>query len=879
MTDWYQRTEREVLARLDTADRGLTERQVQKRRKQYGPNALKEPGKKPAWRVFLEQFKDLLVMILIGAAVISMATGNPESTVVIFAVITLNAVLGTVQHEKARKSLESLRSLSSPLAVVMRDGAKIQIPSEEVVPGDILYLDSGDLVVADGRILESVALQVDESSLTGESEAVLKQTAGIPRTAPLADRRNMVYSGSLVTGGRGTAVVTETGMETEIGRIAGLMNEAGEKKTPLQISLDQFGSRLAAGIMIICLTVFVLGLYRGMELLDSLMFSVALAVAAIPEALGSIVTIVQAMGTQKMAREQAIIKDLKAVESLGCVSVICTDKTGTLTQNRMTVEQAVLNGKIVKPQQLTCETEQHKLFLHICALVNNGALGKDGEETQGVGDATELALLNLAQDCGIAPEQVRARFARIREIPFDSERKIMSTVNRMPEGQMLLAKGAMDVLLERSTRIDDRGNIRPITYEDKRMLMQLHDTCSRRGLRVLAAAYRPLKGDAALWDGRKLERELVFLGMAAMMDPPRPETGAAVADARRAGIRPVMITGDHKVTAMTIAAQIGILESGEEAVSGSQLESMDDRMLDEKIETISVYARVSPEHKLRIVKAWQRKGKIVAMTGDDVNDAPALKQADIGVAMGVTGTEVSKDAASMILADDNFSTIIKAVSNGRNVYRNIRNAIEFLLSGNMAGIFCVLYTTLLSLPLPFAPVHLLFINLLTDSLPAIAIGMEPPEGELLSRPPRDPKQGILTPRLLRDILIQGGLIAVCTMYAYRTGLAQGNDALASTMAFSSLTLARLFHGFNCRSSHSVFYLGFTSNLYTVMAFEAGVLLLAAVLFVPGLQVLFSVSDLSVSQLITVGTCAFLPTVVLQLWKVLREFRRRFRASF
>ncbi len=888
MKDWYQCTGEEVLSRLETTRQGLTQRQVQERRRQYGPNTLKESGTKPAWKVFLEQFQDLLVIILIGAALISMVTDNLESTVVIFAVITLNAVLGTVQHEKARKSLESLRSLSSPSAVVMRDGAKLQIPSAEVVPGDILFLESGDMAVADGRILESVSLQVNESSLTGESEAVQKQDRELLRERPLADRCNMVYSGSLITGGRGMVAVTGTGMDTEIGRIASMMSGAEEKKTPLQVSLDQFSSRLAAAIMVICLVVFVMSMYRGMAMLDSLMFAVALAVAAIPEALGSIVTIVQAMGTQKMAREQAIIKDLKAVESLGCVSVICTDKTGTLTQNQMTVELVELDGKLIRPKLLNPGNEQHRLFLESCVLnndawtaerVNRENVGRygagragDGSRAGDRGDATELALLHMARQRGISPGQMRRQFPRAGEIPFDSTRKLMSTVHSLPKGKTLLVKGAADVLLERSTRIHERGAVRPMTAADKRNLTRLGDSCSEKGLRVLAFAYRPLEGDTGPVNVR-LERELVFLGMAAMMDPPRPEARAAVTDARRAGIRPVMITGDHKVTAMSIAEDIGIMRAGEEAVTGKQLDSMDDRELAERVGDISVYARVSPEHKLRIVKAWQGRGQITAMTGDGVNDAPALKQADIGVAMGRAGTEVSKDAASMILADDNFATIIKAVSNGRNVYRNIRNAIEFLLSGNMAGIFCVLYTTLMGLPLPFAPVHLLFINLLTDSLPAIAIGMEHPEGELLDQPPRNPRQGILTRRFLRDILIQGGLIAVCAMYAYRTGLNQGNDALASTMAFAALTLARLFHGFNCRSSHSIFHLGLFSNLYTVMAFEAGALLLAAVLFAPGLQILFSVSDLSAGQLAVVGSCAFLPTAALQLWKVLREIRR------
>lgn len=877
MKDWYQCTPEEVLSCFEATRQGLTEKQVRHKKRQYGANALEESGGRPVWRVFLEQFQDLLVIILIGAAMISMVTDHPESTAVIFAVLVLNAVLGTAQHEKARKSLEGLRSLSSPQAVVMREGSKARISSKEVVPGDILYLESGDLVAADGRLLECAALRIDESSLTGESEAVAKQERPLSGRLPLADRTNMVYSGSLVTGGRGVAVATETGMATEIGRIASMMSGTEEKRTPLQISLDQFGSRLAAGILIICLAVFVLSMYRGMAMLDSLMFAVALAVAAIPEALGSIVTIVQAMGTQKMAREHAIIKDLKAVESLGCVSVICTDKTGTLTQNRMSVEQVAIDGKLLPWRQLKQEEEGHRLFLEICALVNDGWIpeGSLSSRTSGqpVGDATELALLEMVCSCGMSPRQLRRRYPRLKENPFDSARKLMSTVHELPQGQMLLVKGAMDILLERSTQIHDRGTIRPMTLADRRGIKNLHDTCSKQGLRVLAMAYRPMTGQMISWSGKRLEQDLVFLGMAAMMDPPRLEARQAVMDARRAGIKPVMITGDHKVTAMAIAGQMGILRAGEEAIEGSRLDAMDSRELRERVENISVYARVSPEHKLKIVKAWQEKGRIVAMTGDGVNDAPALKQADIGVAMGRTGTEVSKDAAAMILADDHFATIIKAVSNGRNVYRNIRNAIEFLLSGNMAGILCVLYTTMMALPLPFAPVHLLFINLLTDSLPAIAIGMEQPEGELLSQPPRDPKQGILTRRFVRDVLIQGSLIAVCAMYAYRTGLRQGDDALASTMAFAALTLARLFHGFNCRSSHSIFYLGLSSNLYTVMAFEAGTLLLAAALFIPGLQALFAVSDLTLEQIMVVVGCALAPTAAIQMWKTLRELRR------
>ena len=864
MKEWYQNSGKEVLEALGVTPGGLSDSQVKERKQKYGGNALQETKRKGSLQVFLEQFQDLLVIILIVAAVISMLTDNVESTVVIFAVIILNAILGTVQHQKAEKSLESLKSLSSPCTRVMRNGRKMELSSVDVVPGDILILETGDLVVADGRVLESYALQVNESSLTGESINVEKQTAPIKRQAPLGDRINMVYSGSLVTAGRGMVVVTETGMNTEIGKIAQLMNATKEKKTPLQVSLDRFSSKLAAGIMIICAVVFFLSLYRKMPVLDSLMFAVALAVAAIPEALSSIVTIVQAMGTQKMAKEHAIIKELKAVESLGCVSVICSDKTGTLTQNRMEVQKVYLGGRVWEPDKLRVEQKPFAWFLYGAVLANDSSW-QDG---RGIGDPTELALLEMAHAVGMKEGRLREQFPRISELAFDSDRKMMSTEHRVDGKAVMFSKGAIDTLLDRTDWIVDGEKRRPIGVSDKRRIQNQNLEFSRDGLRVLMVVCKELEKQVPLKP--ELENGFTFLGLVAMMDPARPESRPAVASARRAGIRTVMITGDHKVTASAIAEKIGIMEPGDVAVTGQELDGMSDEMLGGKLESISVYARVSPENKIRIVDAWQQKGKIVAMTGDGVNDAPALKKADIGIAMGITGTEVSKDAASMILADDNFATIIKAVANGRNVYRNIKNAIKFLLSGNMAGILCVLYTSLLALPIPFAPVHLLFINLLTDSLPAIAIGMEQPEAGLLEQGPRDPQEGILTKSFLSSLVLQGGLIAACTMMAYRTGLWTGGAAVASTMAFTTLTLARLFHGFNCRSEHSIIALGVGSNLYTVMAFEAGVLLLLAVLFVPRLQILFAVSDLSLRQLLSIVIFALIPTAIIQAWKTIRE---------
>ena len=863
MKEWYQMHEDEVLEALGSDANGLSSEKAETLLKTHGENVLRETKKKSVWRVFAEQFADLLVIILIIAAIISMISGNVESTIVIFAVITMNAILGTVQHEKAEKSLASLKTLSAPTAKVLRGGVKGEIPSAQVVKGDILLLEAGDMVTADGRILESYSLQVNESSLTGESTNVEKKTVVLEGEKALGDRINMVYSGSLVTGGRAVVLVTATGMETEIGKIAALMNATKEKRTPLQVSLDKFGSQLAIVIMIISAVVFVLSLYRKMPVLDSLMFAVALAVAAIPEALSSIVTIVQAMGTQKMAREHAIIKDLKAVESLGCVSVICSDKTGTLTQNKMTVQQVYINHQTMGADALDLKQQSHRYLLYDAILTNDSAI----VEGQSIGDPTEVALLEMGRKADIKEDILKEMMPRMEEIPFDSDRKLMSTKYRLHGVPTILVKGALDILLKRTDRIRIGDEVRPITEQDVKEILDKNQAFSEQGLRVLAFAYKEAQANQQLTLDE--EDHLIFIGLVSMIDPPREESREAVSEAKRAGIRPVMITGDHKITATAIAEQIGIFGEGDMAVTGPELDEMSDAELDENIEKISVYARVSPENKIRIVDAWQRKGAVTAMTGDGVNDAPALKKADIGVAMGITGTEVSKDAASMILTDDNFATIIKAVANGRNVYRNIKNAVKFLLSGNMAGIMAVLYTSLAALPVPFQPVHLLFINLLTDSLPAIAIGMEKAEKDLLSEPPRDPKQGILTKDLMTALFVQGGLIAVCTMIAFYIGLST-DSATASSMAFATLTLARLFHGFNCRSRHSIFKIGLASNIYSVGAFFGGVLLLALVIFVPVMRTLFSVSPLSGYQIGMIALLAFIPTVIIQLYKVMKE---------
>ena len=865
MADWYQKTGAEALSAFDVTTDGLSSEQAAERLKKNGENVLAEGKKKTVLQVFLGQFADLLVLILIAAAIISMFSGNIESTIVIFAVIIMNAILGTAQHVKAEKSLDSLKSLSSPSAKVIRDGQKLEIDSKKVVAGDIIVLEAGDLVVADGRIIHNYSLQVNESSLTGESTNVDKNDETISGETPLGDRTNMVFSGSLVTYGRAIVLVTETGMNTEIGRIASLMNAAKEKKTPLQQSLDKFSGRLAVIIMVICAVVFGLSLWQGKTIIDSLMFAVALAVAAIPEALSSIVTIVQAMGTQKMAKENAVIKDLKAVESLGCVSVICSDKTGTLTQNKMTVQRIYINGESIREEELDIRLESHRRLIYDMVLNNDSSI-VDGK---GIGDPTEYALIETSRSIGLDENIIRDTLGRVEEVPFDSDRKMMRTKYKLHGVPHILTKGALDSILDRCVSIATKDGVRPITDEDKNIILKQNNDYSEAGLRVLTFAYK--ESDEAL--SVETEYNYTFLGLVAMIDPPREESKAAVADAIRAGIKPIMITGDHKITASAIAKQIGIMRDGDMAVTGMELDTMDDAELDRVLEKISVYARVSPENKIRIVEAWQRKGNIVSMTGDGVNDAPALKKADIGVAMGITGTEVSKDAASMILQDDNFATIIKAVSNGRNVYRNIRNSILFLLSGNMAAIITVLFTSIMALPVPFEPVHLLFINLLTDSLPALAIGMEKPEHGLLSQKPRDPNKGILTKDFTALMFGQGALIAVVVVTAFYLGLPYG-AATAATMAFATLTLARLFHGFNCRSKRSIFSLGLLSNLYSVGAFVLGCLLLALVLFVPALHSLFCVEAMDGMMYACIALLAFAPTVVIQIIKVILDKVRK-----
>lgn len=864
MEKFFSKPYDKVLKNFNVSKSGLTENQVKENLDKFGYNQLTEKQKQTVMQVFLSQFKDLLVIILIIAAIISAATGNLESTLVIFAVIILNAILGTVQHFKAEASLDSLKALSSPSAKVYRNGKKVEVQSKEIVPGDILILEAGDMVAADGRIIENFSLQVNESSLTGESESVNKFIDIIEKEEiALGDQKNMVFSGSLVTYGRALVVVTATGMNTEIGKIAHLMEETQEKQTPLQASLDDFSKKLAIGILVICVLIFGLSLYRGTPMLDSLMFAVALAVAAIPEALSSIVTIVLALGTQKMAKENAIIKKLRAVEGLGSVSVICSDKTGTLTQNKMTVKKVYLDNKLIDGEDLDLNDELTNYLVNSSILCNDST-SKDGVE---IGDPTEVALVNLGHKLSLDEIEIRKSHGRLAELPFDSDRKLMSTLHKFDNKNLMFTKGAFDVLLDRIVKIKTSEGVRDITYEDKQNIINANKQLSQSGLRVLAFAYKEFANPDYL--SLEDENNYTFMGLISMIDPPRVESAEAVRDCITAGIKPVMITGDHKITASAIAKQIGIIRDDDRAIEGLELDKMSDEELKNNIEHISVYARVSPEHKIRIVKAWQEKNEIVAMTGDGVNDAPALKQADIGIAMGITGTEVSKDAASVILTDDNFATIVKSVANGRNIYKNIKNSIKFLLSGNTSGILSVLYTSLMALPMPFHAVHLLFINLLTDSLPAIAIGMEKSKKDLLKDKPRARNSSILSKDFIYEVAAEGFVIAVFTLIAFYIGLKTDSN-VASTMAFATLCLARLFHGFNCRGDRSIFSIGLFSNRYSWAAFGVGLLFLNSVLFVPFLQNLFEVSDLTGSQVGYIYLLAFIPTLIIQVVKVIRD---------
>ena len=834
---FYQKDSVQVLNDLDSNLTGLTQEEVTSRLKNYGRNVLKEKPKTPTWKLFLESFKDPLVIILLVAAMTQVFLGDTVESLIIFAVLGINAVLGVVQTKKADSSLDSLKKLSVPEAKVIRNNEKLTISSQELVPGDIVLLEAGDYVPADGRIIESQTLKVIEGMLTGESEPVLKNADTINEESSLGDQKNMVFSGSMVVYGRATYVVTSCGMNTQVGKIANLLETAENKQTPLQQKLDDFGKKLGVAIVILAALIFALEVFRGGDLMNSFMFAIAIAVAAIPEALTSIVTIVLASGTNTMAKRQSIIRKLPAVETLGSTSVICTDKTGTLTQNKMTVVETYLYGPdsdkfngfdYIKDYTNTnsnnnentsdgteiavCACAIQERYLSLSSILcNDSDVNEEGIE---IGDPTEVALINYAEKYDVDYKSIRENYTRISEIPFDSDRKLMTTVNLIDDENIMFTKGAPDVIFKRCKYALKYDEVIEISDEILDEYKKINENFSNRALRVLAFAYKNVADEFK--PSLDNENNLILIGLMAMIDPPREEVFDAVKEAKSSGIKTIMITGDHKTTAAAIAREIGIMEKDDLALTGQELDSLTDEELDNKLEKISVYARVSPENKIRIVKAWQKKGKVTAMTGDGVNDAPALKQANIGIGMG-SGTEVAKDASAMVLVDDNFATIVNAIEVGRTVYNNIKKSITYLFSGNLGGIIAILFAVFAGWANPFTTIQLLFINLVTDSLPAIALGFEKPEKDTMNKPPRDPNESILCKDTLKVVLTRGSIIGIVTILAQYIGM-QTSDALGAAMAFITITLSRIIQTFAARSnSETILSLGVTSNKYALGA--------------------------------------------------------------
>ena len=837
----YKKEYSDVLKEVESTINGISEEEAKNRLAKNGPNEIKESDKVPIWKMLLESFKDPLVIILLIAAIVQIFLGEFVESIIIFVVVILNSVLGVTQTRKAESSLDSLKKLSSPNAKVLRDGKKKTIPVRDIVVGDIVFLEAGDYIPADGRIIEAQTLKVVEGMLTGEAEAVLKHSDKIGEEVGIGDQRNMVFSGATVVYGRGTLVVTATGMNTEVGKVATLLETAGNKQTPLQTKLDEFGKKLGIIIMILAVLIFIIQVIRGYIsgqnmstlIFDSFMFAIAVAVAAIPEALSSIVTIVLAVGTKDMAKKQAIIRKLPAVETLGSTSVICTDKTGTLTQNKMTVVDFFMYG-VNKDSVDEKENDSHQV-----EAINLSSTLCNDSEIKEIGDPTEIALLHFAGKRGIDYKELREKYDRLSEIPFDSDRKLMSTVNSINGDAIMFTKGAPDVVFSRSKYALNDGEVVEIDDKIIEQYKKVNEEFSNRALRVLAFAIKDVPDDnfvPCLED----EVEMTLVGLMAMIDPPREQVYDAVKEAIGAGIKTVMITGDHKTTASAIAREIGIMAEDDISLTGQELDALSETELKNKLEHITVYARVSPENKIRIVKAWQEKGYITAMTGDGVNDAPALKQADIGIGMG-SGTDVAKDASAMILTDDNFSTIVSAIEVGRTVYSNIKKAITYLFAGNLGAIIAILFAVFVNWPNPFTALQLLFINLINDSLPAIALGLEASEPNIMKEKPRDINEGILAGGTLKDVVLRGCIIGVIVILAQYIGNSHSPE-LGAAMAFSTVTLARIFQTLPARSNYMpVLKLGLFKNKYAIGAIVV-CLCLYSIVLIPGVRGIFNIPE-------------------------------------
>ena len=914
--NWYNKTKEEVFKEFEISEEmGLSNKQVEINRQKYGLNELQAQKKKSLFIKFLEQFKDFMIIVLILAAVVSgvvgyIQEGKITDSIIILIVVVVNAIIGVAQEAKAEKSLEALQKLSSHSAKVIRNGQVSVVASRELVPGDIVVLDTGDYVPADLRIIEAINLKSQESSLTGESVPSEKNTATIenPKVG-VGDRDNMLFSSSLITYGRGKGVVVETGMNTEVGRIAGIISNTVKSETPLQTKLNKLGKTLGIVALIICVVIFIIGLLYGKQPLDMFMTAVSLAVAAIPEGLAAVSTIVLAIGVQRMVKKNAIVKKLPAVETLGSASVICSDKTGTLTQNKMTVEKIFFDGKLVEMKDLVTEfdaqgSEQSnsritsisesmdlKRLVHISMLCNDTKVSASNELT---GDPTETALVDMGFKLDFTPE-LYVSYPRVEELPFDSERKLMTTVHQVGDKYLVYTKGGVDELLKRCKSYIIEGNEKNDLEEFKKEIFMENEKMAKNALRVLAMAYKELDHLPSKEEMKEIESNLIYVGMVGMIDPPREEVKLAVEKCKSAGIKTVMITGDHKITATAIAKALGIMEDGDEAITGSDLEEMSDDELIKRVRNISVYARVSPEHKVRIVKAWQANGEIVAMTGDGVNDAPALKTADIGCAMGIVGTDVSKEAADVILTDDNFSTIVSAVEEGRRIYDNILKAIQFLLSSNVGEII-LLFLAILLAPIfakqsgidikliePLLPIHILWINLVTDSLPALALAVDPAEKDIMNRKPDKKKKGIFTKGMTWRIIYQGLMMGLLTLTAFVIGLNTKNIpviegktseevrvSIAQTMAFIVLGLSELVHVFNIRNnSKSIFKTGILGNMALIGAIALSASLMFIVLFIPGLRNIFDIVMLPTENIVETVCLVLAPIVIVELFKLFR----------
>ena len=906
---WFNKSIEEVKEELKVGTQGLSDEQVKEKREFYGLNEIQAKKKKSLIVKFLEQFKDFMIIILIIAAVISGAVGYYQGegitdSIIILIVVIVNAIIGVAQESKAEKSLEALQKLSSHVTKVIRNGKVAVIPSKELVPGDTVILDTGDYVPADLRIIESANLKAQEASLTGESVPVDKNTNVInDEKIGLGDRTNMLFSSSLITYGRGRGIVVATGMNTEVGKIAGMINEVEETETPLQQKLNKLGKTLGIVAIVICIIIFIIGLLYGKEPIEMFMTAVSLAVAAIPEGLAAVSTIVLAIGVQRMVKKHAIVKKLPAVETLGSTTVICSDKTGTLTQNKMTVKKVFYNNKLVDLDDIDIDNLGDELEkLTYISMFCNDTKVLDGKLT---GDPTETALIDMGFKLDFQPP-ILEKYERVKELPFDSDRKLMTTVHLFPNKYMVYTKGGVDELLSRCNSYVINGNVNTDIDEYKKEIAKQNEEMAKNALRVLAMAYKELDHEPTDEEMKTIESDLTYVGMVGMIDPPREEVKDAVEKCKTAGIKTVMITGDHKITAIAIAKALGILENEDEAITGSELEEMSDEDLIKNVRKYSVYARVSPEHKVRIVKAWQANGEIVAMTGDGVNDAPALKTADIGCAMGIVGTDVSKEAADVILTDDNFATIVSSVEEGRRIYDNILKAIQFLLSSNVGEII-ILFVAILMTPLlskwfnidvnlitPLLPIHILWINLVTDSLPALALAVDPAEKDIMNRKPLKPKQGVFTKGMTFRVIYQGIMIGVLTLVAFIIGLATPENELpvvniteangivrtlsaeevkveiGQAMAFTVLALSELVHVFNIRNNKkSIFKTGVFNNSKLILATAVSAGLMLIVLFVPALRNIFSIPVLPAMNILETVILVFIPIVVVEIFKLLK----------